>query len=389
MSAGERIYFDHNASSPLRPEAWDAMRSHFDSGAANPSSLHCEGRAARACVEQAREQVAALAGVACGEVVFTSGGTEAISAAFHGVCSLAPASLRRLVVTTIEHSAVLEAARAAEARGFECERVAPDRDGRVDAAAYIAALQPGTALAALQWANNETGVLQPVAEVGKACRTAGVPFLVDAVQAAGKLPLDAGRLQADLVALSAHKFGGPQGVGALIVRQGVELISLIHGGAQEKRRRAGTPAVASIVAFGAAAAAVHAQRREESERMLRMRAKLESRIRQCQPQVVFHGEAVPRLPNTVNFSIPGVEGELLAIALDLRGVSLSTGSACASGAVEPSHVIRAMGFSESEARGAVRLSLGWNSRSEDVDRFMALLPDVVRQVRQGQPEAAG
>jgi len=389
MSASERVYFDHNASSPLRPEAREAMRQFLDSGAANPSSLHAEGRAARAALEKAREQVAALVGVSAREIVFTSGGSEALSSAIHGVCARAPQRLRRIVVSAIEHSAVLEAAEAAVAHGFETVRVASDGDGRVDAVTFAAALRPGTLLVALQWANNETGVIQPVDEVGKACRAAGVPFLVDAVQAAGKVELEAWRVHADLVALSAHKLGGPQGVGALIVRDGIALASLIHGGAQEKRRRAGTPGVAAIAGFGAAAAIAHEHRKAECERMLLMRAKLESRIRHLYPDVVYHGQAAPRLPNTINFSIPGVEGESLAIAFDLRGVSLSTGSACASGGVQPSHVIQAMGFDESEARGAVRLSLGWSSQPAEVDRFLALLPEVVGQVRQGQPEAAG
>jgi cysteine desulfurase len=385
--AGEqsRIYLDHNATSPLRPESREEMVAALDHRFANPSSLHEEGRAARALVEIARERVAALVSVSKKEVVFTSGGSEAISAAVRGVCDRAPAGLRRIVVGCTEHSAVLEAARLAERQGFETVRVGCDRDGRIDSAEFLRAVDRGTALAALQWANNETGVVQPVDEVGRGCRANGVAFLVDAVQAAGKVTLDPQRAYADLMAISSHKLGGPPGTGALLVREGIALSPLVCGGAQEMRRRGGTEALAAIAGFGAAARAALARLPRETERLLRMRAKLETRLRRRYSEIRFHGQAAPRLPNTVNFALPGISGETLAIALDLAGVAVSTGSACASGAVEPSHVIRAMGYDEAEARGAVRLSLGWNTAAEEVDRFLELLPRVVEQVRLGDP----
>ncbi len=379
-----RVYLDHNASSPLRPEAQEAVRLAMDPSFGNPSSLHAEGRTARGIVERARQQLAELVAVSTSEIVFTSGGSEAIATAVHGVCSRAPAQLRRLVVSAIEHSAVLQAARLEETRGFEVVTVPCDRDGRIELRAFAQALESGAALACLQWANNETGVIQPVEEAGRACRRAGVPFFVDAVQAAGKIELLPWRVHADLVALSAHKMGGPQGVGALLVRDGIVLTALIGGGTQEMRRRAGTASVPALAGFGVAARSANSKLRIDSERLLRLRAKLETRLRGMFPEIRFHGQAAPRLPNTVNFALPNVSGELLTIALDLEGCAVSTGSACASGAVEPSHVIQAMGFDEREARGAVRVSFGWSTTAEELDRFLEVLPGVVQQVRHGQ-----
>jgi len=379
-----RIYLDHNATSPLRPEALAALREALDSAPANPSSVHAEGRAARAVLERARGQVAALVGAAREEVVFTSGGSEAIAAAIRGVCDRAPAERRTLVFSTVEHSAVLQEARRAEQHGFEVRRVPVDDRGRIQLGAFRAALGPGVALAGLQWANNETGVVQPVEEAGQACRDAGVPFLVDAVQAAGKLEIDVRRAHSDLLALSGHKIGGPQGTGALLVRRGIVLVPLIAGGAQKKRRRAGTEAVASLAGFGAAAQAAAYDLTREPERLCRLRAKLETRLRLAEPGIRLHGQGVPRLPNTLNFALPDVRGETLVIAMDLAGVALSTGSACASGGVQPSHVIQAMGFDEAEARSSVRISLGWSTTEDDVSRFLDLFARVVQQVREGE-----
>ena len=378
-----RVYLDHNATSPPRPEAIEALDLALSRGPGNPSSIHSEGRAARALIEEARERVAALAGSSAGEVVFTSGGSEAIAAAVRGVCDRAPSEMKRIVVSAVEHSAVLEAAQQASRRGFVVVKVPCGREGRINSERFRMHLGPDVALAALQWANNETGVVQPVDEIGEACREAGVAFFVDAVQAVGKVPVDPRKVHVDLMAISGHKVGAPQGTGALIVRDGLELAPLIVGGAQEKRRRGGTPAVAALAAFGAAASAVMAQRKEERSRVLRLRAKIETRLRELFPDIRFHGQAAPRIPNTVNFALPGIPGETLAIALDLAGFAVSTGSACASGAVEPSHVLLGMGYDEEEARCAVRVSLGWSSTASDVDRFVSAFPDAVEQVRSG------
>jgi len=381
--ASDRVYLDHNATSPLRPAARVALEEWMAKPAGNPSSLHAEGRAAMAALETAREQVAELAGVRAGDVVFTSGGSEAIEAAVRGVCERAPMGVRRIVVGAVEHSAVLGAVQAMSSRRFEIEEVPCDRDGRVDSRRFLSRAVKGTALAVLQWANNETGVLQPVEEVGQGLRKAGIPFLVDAVQAAGKKPLDDSASFADFLALSSHKIGGPPGVGALTVRSGIVLAPLIHGGAQEKRRRGGTPAVLAAIGFGAAALEAVREGKDESRRMLRMRARIETQLKELVRNVRFHGQAASRLPNTVNFAIPGVSGEMLAIALDMAGFAVSTGSACASGAVEPSHVLRAMRIPEKEAREAIRVSLGWNNSMDEVDRFLAVLPEQVNRMREG------
>jgi cysteine desulfurase len=381
-----RVYLDHNATSPLRPEALAAMREVQDDAVGNPSSLHAEGRVAKAIQERARQQVADLAGASPNEVVFTSGGSEAIAAAVRGVCDRAPSDLRRVVVSAVEHSAVLEAAKLAARRGFVVVKVPCGTEGRTDVERFVMNLGPGVALAALQWANNETGVVQPVEEIGRACRDKGVPFLVDAVQAAGKVPLDRKQVFADLLTVSGHKLGGPQGTGALVVRDGIVLAPLIGGGAQEKRRRGGTQCVAGLAGFGAAAEVALYSLKDESRRLLRLRAKIETRLRELYPELRFHGQGSPRLPNTVNFAIPGLPGETLAIALDLAGFSVSTGSACASGAVEPSHVILAMGFEEQEARGAVRVSIGSTTTSAEVERFLAAFPRVAQQIREGLAE---
>jgi cysteine desulfurase len=290
--------------------------------------------------------------------------------------------MRRIVLSTLEHSCVLEAAKLAARQGFVVVEVPCSPEGRVESGRFRMNLGEGVVLAALQWANNETGVLQPIEEIGKACREAGVPFLVDGCQAAGKIPLDPWESFADMLALSSHKLGGPQGAGALVVRRGVVLAPLI-GGAQERKRRGGTEAVAAISAFGSAAEEAAAALQEESKRLLRLRAKIETRLRELYPGIRFHGQASPRLPNTVNFAIPGLPGEALVMALDLAGFALSTGSACSSGAVEPSHVIKAMGFGDEEARSAVRISLGWNSTTADVNALLGCFPGVVDQVRDG------
>ena len=369
-----RTYLDHNATSPLRREAREAYAAALAAPAGNASSMHAEGRAARALLDAARANVAAFAGVPAKDVVFTSGGSEALAAAIRGVADRADVRKRRIVVSSIEHSAVLEAARALTESGFDVLEIPCGASGRIDAEVFASALNERTAIACLQAANNETGVLQPVSEVGASCREAGVPFLVDAIQAAGKVPIDRDGWGADLLALSAHKLGGPQGAGALIVVDGPAMAPLIAGGAQERRRRGGTEAVATLAAFGAACLAAGRDLPEESARLLQLRERIESALLDLSPGVRIHGDTAPRLPNTVNAAFPGVPGETLVIALDLAGFAVSTGSACASGAVTPSHVIRAMGFDDDEARGAVRISLGWSTTAVDVERLLAALP---------------
>ena len=379
----QRVYLDHNATSSLRPEAQRAVARAMKAVQGNPSSFHEEGRAARAILERAREQVAALAGTRPEAVVFTSGGSEAIAAGVRGVCDRAPHQLRRIVVSTIEHSAVAEAAKLAARRGFVVVEVPCNSEGRVSTQKFRTQLGDGVALIISFPFIPGTWMAQPVEEVGRACREAGVPFLVDAVLAMGKLPIDPRRVFADMLAVSGHKIGGPQGTGALVVRRGIALAPLI-GGVQERRRRGGTEGVAMLAGFGAAAEVAQGALKEDGKRLLRLRAKIETRLRELYAEIRFHGQASPRIPNTVNFALPGLPGETLAIALDLAGIAVSTGSACSSGAVEPSHVIRAMGLDEDEAGGAVRVSLGWSTTTKEVDLFLDRLPGVVRQVREGR-----
>lgn len=376
-----RVYLDHNATSPLRPEAEDAVLAALRSGAGNASSLHGEGRAARAILETARERVARFAGVPAGRVVFTSGGTEAIAAAVQGVCDRAPAGKRRIVVSSVEHVAVLGTARASAARGFRAETVPCDRDGVVDAGRFVGSLGPDVALAAVQRVNNETGVIQPTSAVARACRAASIPLLIDAVQAAGKIDLADCAEDAALVVLSGHKIGGPQGTGALLVREEWPMSPLLHGGAQERRRRGGTEAVAMLAGFGAAAEAAARSMVTERARLETLRDRIEEGLRSAIPSAIVHGSRAQRVAQTVCVSVPGVSGEMLAIALDVAGFAVSTGSACSSGSVEPSHVLSAMGCSDAETRGAIRVSLGWTTSADDVDRFLSKLPDVVARVR--------
>ncbi len=376
-----RVYLDHNATTPLRPEARAALARVVESQAANASSLHAEGRIARAALEESRERVAGLMGVKPRAVVLTSGGSEGIAAAIRGVCEKAPDARRRVLVSSVEHSAVLDGARLMTRWGFVVEEVPCDADGRVPASAFAERIGTDVALVALQWVNNETGVVQPIEEVAELCRDAGAPYLVDAVQAAGKVALWPRRFEPDLIVISGHKIGGPQGTGALAVRDDLSLAPLIAGGAQERRRRGGTEAVGALAGFGAAAEAALGGLDEEAARLTNLGARLESRLHELFPDVRIHGEGAPRLPSTVSFSVPGATGETLVIALDVLGFAISTGSACASGSVKPSHVLMAMGHGEAEARGAVRVSLGWSTTEEDVERLLDALPAVVERAR--------
>lgn len=365
-----RVYLDHNATSPPSAAARAALAAATE-GWGNPSSLHAEGRRARAILEDARAALAGFASCAPSELVFTSGATEAINAALRGVVARA-GSRRRIVVGAIEHSAVLETARALA--GCEVTEVACEPNGVVDPARFLDALGDDVAVAALQAANPETGALQPAAAAASACRARGIPFLCDAVQAAGRVPLEAYR-EASMLAVSSHKLGGPTGIGALVVREGTLLSPAITGGPQERRRRAGTESPALAAAFAAAAL------EPRPDHLASLRDGFESALRAIVPDVRIHAGGAARLPNTSNFAIPGADGELLVIALDLEGISVSTGSACASGAVEPSHVIRAMGFDEAEARGAVRVSMGPTTTDADVEHLLEVLPRIAARLR--------
>jgi len=370
-------YLDHNATSPLRAEARAAMERALSIGG-NPSSVHGQGRAARAEVEKAREAVAALAGARAEDVVFTGGGTEANALALCGAvqgAAEAGARITRLFVSAIEHDSVLaNAAALAERTHLRLVIIPVTADGIVDVDALRGLLREGKgrALVAVMAANNETGVVQPIAEIAALMKDHEGAFFVDAVQAIGKIPFSVS--MADYVSLSAHKFGGLQGVGALIVREGAPLAATMLGGGQERGHRAGTENVAGIAAFGAAA-------KVATPSATTLRDRFEAELRAAAPDVVIFGENVPRLPNTSNFALPVASAETAVMALDLDGVMISSGSACSSGKVKPSHVLQAMGVPEALARSALRVSFGWNSTDQDVDAAISSISHRQARVR--------
>lgn len=364
----DRVYLDWNATTPLRNEAREAMAAAWDL-CGNPSSVHAEGRQARKLVEDARAIVAGAVGAVPRNVVFTSGGTEANALALEsGLRRGSSPGVERLVVSAIEHASVLAGGRfAAQA----ISTVGVTRAGRLDLEHLRAALEgKPPALVSVMLANNETGAVQPVAEAAEIVHAAGGLLHVDAIQAFGKIPFDMNTLHADLVTLSGHKIGGPKGVGALVLAEGLlGLEPLLRGGGQELGRRAGTENVTGIAGFGAATKAALATMSGDAIRLEGLRTRLESGLRQTPGALLFSDEA-PRLPNTTLFTVPGLKAETAVIGFDLAGIAVSSGSACSSGKVQPSHVLEAMGFGPEIARGAVRLSLGWSTADADIDRCL-------------------
>jgi len=361
------VYLDHNASTTLHPEVAAALGAAFSTSVpCNPSSVHGTGRAARARFDAARARVARLLGCEPREVVFTGSGTEADALAVKGSW-LARAEPRRtrVVTSSIEHPAVLFAARQLKALGAEVTEVPPGADGLVSAEAFAQALGPDVALCSLMWANNETGVLQPVAQVARACRAAGILFHTDAVQAVGKVEVSLRQLDADLLSLSAHKFGGPSGAGVLVVRRGVKLEALSPGH-QEAGRRGGTPSVAFAEALALALELAQQRLAETAARTSALRNRLEHAVLERTSGARVNGTG-PRIPNTTNLRFEGIDAETLLIALDLDGICVSTGAACASGTLQASHVLTAMGLSAQQARSSVRVSFGPSSTADEVD----------------------
>ena len=347
-------------------------------GYGNPGSLHRVGQRARQAVKAARAQVAALVGADPREVVFTSGGTEADNLALGGVTAMRPGAM---VTSPTEHHAVLHTGERLSGAERHLRLLAVDGEGRVDLDSLDEALRAPTALVSVMFGNNETGVLQPVAEIAHRCEAAGVPFHCDAVQASGHVPLDATTCPATLVALSAHKLGGPKGVGALVVRGDAKLTPQVTGGSQERGLRAGTENVAAIVGFGRACELARASVDTEVPRLAALRRRLEDGIRERVPETWVNGGGVNRLPHIASVGVAGVDGEGILYGLDAEGICVSTGSACTSGVADPSHVLRAMGQSPAEARGAVRFSLGYENTEADIDRVLNVLPRVVQELR--------
>ncbi|MBI1753196.1 MAG: aminotransferase class V-fold PLP-dependent enzyme [Acidobacteria bacterium] len=373
------IYLDHNATSALDPEAFEAMRPWFTERFGNASAAYALGHLSDGAVVAAREQVADLVGCAPAEIVFTSGGTESLNHAVKGVWESFPAK-RHLVATAVEHPALRALALWWKAQGGEVTDAGVDGDGRLDLAALEAAIRPDTALVAVMAANNETGVLFPVAEAAGLAKAKGALFLVDATQAAGRIPVQAPAWGADLLCLSGHKFHGPKGTGLLMIRRGVRLKPLMAGGSQERGRRGGTENVPGIVGLGRAAQLAQA-RLGDMARVRAMRDGLEAQLLAIVPEMRIHGAAAERLPNTSLMGFAGLEGEALQLKLAERGICVSTGSACSTGMREPSHVLRAMQVPQPYAQGTVRLSLGHGTTEGELQQVAGLLPELVAELR--------
>ena len=374
-----RIYLDHNATTPVREEVVAEMLRVLRDCYGNPSSTHAEGAAARGELDRARDQVAGLIGCRPGEVVFTGSATEANNAAIFGLIR-APGA--HLVTTNVEHPSVEEPVTALEAAGIRATRVAVDAEGRVDPDQVADAITDATALVSVMLANNETGVLQPIEAIAERVHARGRLLHVDATQAVGKIPVDAGRLGADLLSASAHKFNGPKGAGFLFQRAGVELAPHVQGGPQERRRRGGTENLAGIVGLGVACSLAEYELSDRTDRYARLRDRLWEGIRSKVSGMRRNGSPRHVLPNTLNVEFAGTAGEVLLEALDLEGISVSAGAACHSGSIEPSRVLTAMGCSPAQARGSLRFSVGHGVDDAQIDRVLAVLPDLVARVRE-------
>lgn len=376
-----RVYLDSNATTPVLPEVFEAMRPYFAEHFGNASSIHHHGQETRAAVEDARESVARLIGASASEVVFTSGGTEGDNLAIAGLLEAGD----HLIISSIEHHAVLHAAKHAEEIGCELTVLPVDGRGLIDPSDVKRALRPNTKLISIMMANNETGVLQPVEEIGKIAAEADVFFHTDAVQAAGKTAISVKPIGCDALTISGHKMNAPQGIGALYVKKGTTIRPLFHGGRHERSRRAGTENVPGIVALGKAAEVARQSLETGDDKIATLRDRLEKGILAQVEDASVNGSGAPRVPNTTNIRFDHIEGESLVIALDLKGLAVSTGAACSSGAIEPSHVLVAMGLRPNQARSSIRFSLGKQTTAEDVDFALSLVPKTVERLRELSP----
>ncbi len=380
-----RIYFDHNATTPIAPEVLAAMLTYLTEEYGNASSIHAFGQNARGAVEQARSSVAALVGARAAEIMFTSGGTESNNHAILGAVAAAPGKAKHVITTAIEHVAVLDPCRALAKSGIDLTVLPVDRDGLVNLEDLRAAIRPETVLITLMLANNEIGTIEPIEEIGKIAAEKGIVFHTDAVQAAGKIPIDVEKLGVDLLSISAHKFCGPKGVGALYIRKGTPLGPLMYGGHSERDRRPGTEDVAAIAGMGKAAEFALAGMHKDGERIRGLRDRLERGLLDRVPHSWVNGARAPRVPNTANLTFPFIEGESMVIALDLKGIACSTGAACSSGALEPSHVLIALGLAPEDARATLRLSLGHQTTEDEIDFALETIPPVIERLRQLSP----
>ena len=377
-----RAYFDHNATTPPAPEVTEAVLRALTEDFGNASSVHHFGQRAKARLDEARSAVAALIGGEPAEIVFTSSGTESDNLALRGGVEALEATGRRHIITSgIEHEAVLNTVKALVKRGWTSSILPVDATGIVSTAALASAITPQTAIVSVMHANNEIGTIQPVADLAAIAHEHGALFHSDAVQSAGKIPVDVKALGVDLLTISAHKFNGPKGAGALWIRRGTRLVPTMTGGKHERNRRGGTENVPGIAGMGVAAQLAREKLAAGAGRLSTLRDRLENGILACVPGTAVNGALSPRVPNTTNISFDGVEAESLLIALDLEGFAVSTGSACSSGTLEPSHVLRAMGFGSPRTQNSIRFSLGAGNDEAQIDALLAKLPGVVGKLR--------
>ncbi len=379
------IYLDNSATTPLKEEVLNAMLPYLKDFYGNPSSIYKIGRQAKDAVEKAREQVAKAIGATPREIFFTGCGTEADNWAIKGI-ALSKAKVGRHIITSkIEHHAVLHTLQSLEKQGFEITYLDVDADGKISLDELKSSIRPDTILITIMTANNEIGTIEPISEIGKIAKEHKILFHTDAVQAIGSIKIDVDEMNIDLLSLSAHKFGGPKGIGALYVRNGVRPEIFMHGGAQERARRAGTENVASIVGLGKAITLATENISEKSKKISAMRDRLIKEIPEKIPYVKLNGHPTDRLPGNVNFSFQFIEGESLLLMLDLNGIAASSGSACTSGSLDPSHVLLALGLPHEIAHGSLRLSIGEINTDEDIDTVLELLPNIVQRLRDMSP----
>ena len=380
----KRVYLDYAATTPAHPDVVKAMLPYFTEAFGNPSSIHVYGQEAKEAIQEARGKVAALIGAQNEEIVFTSGGTEADNFALKGV-AFANETGNHIITSSIEHHAVIETCKFLGKRGFHITYLSVDGDGLVDPDEVRRAISDKTILISIMHANNEIGTIEPIAEIGKIARGAGIYFHTDAVQTVGHIPVDVNELGVDLLSISAHKLYGPKGVGALYIRKGTKLVSFMHGGEQERGRRASTENIPGIVGFGHAAELAQPQINEEETKLTHLRDKLIDGLRERIDHIHLNGHPQYRLPNNVNVSIEYVEGEAMSLNLDLEGICAATGSACSSSSLESSHVLVALGLSPEIAHGSLRFSLGKWTTDSDIDRVLEALPRIVAKLRAISP----
>lgn len=385
----KRIYLDYAATTPVHPEVVKAMLPYLSGSFGNPSSIHSYGQEAREAVEEARGKVATLIGAGIDEIFFTSGGTEADNTALKGIAFANESKGNHIITSAIEHHAVIEACKFLGKRGFEVTCLPVDKYGLVDPGDVKKAITSKTILISVMHANNEVGTIEPIAEIGRIAREAGIYFHTDAVQTVGHIPVDVNELMADLLSMSSHKLYGHKGVGALYIRKGVRITPFMHGGGQEKGRRSGTENVPGIVGLGKAAEIARQEISQEAERLTNLRDRLIAGITGRIEHTHLNGHPLRRLPNNINVSIDYIEGESMLLNLDLEGICASTGSACSSSSLEPSHVLMAIGLPHEQAHGSLRFSLGkWNVE-EDIDKVLQVLPGVVSKLRAMSPLLKG